>query len=99
MSTSSLWFKVIVFITAAIVTALAITNAIYFNRLRSSKSVSNTAAINLLIINIIVIVLGIIVLLWSGYRLLFSKQARQEIKESVSSKETGLIKSVKSKIY
>ena len=97
MSTSSLWFRVIVFITAAIVTALAIANAIYFNRLRTSTPVSNTAATNLLIVNIIVIVLGIIVLLWSGYRLLFSKQARREIKESVSSKETGLIKSVKSK--
>ena len=90
-STESRWFKIIVFIVAAIVVGVTIANIVFFNRIRDGtcNAVTHGQATTMLWVNVILLVIAVIIFLWSLWRLLFTRETRQRVKHYIVAPAAG----------
>jgi len=83
------WFKIIVFIFAAIIVGIFIANLVYYNRIRTGGTVTTGEATSMLWISVIILIIAIIIFLWSIWSLVFSKTTRESVKHYMLSPTTG----------
>ena len=91
-TTESRWFKIVVFILAAIVVGVSIANIVYFNRIRDGtcQAVSRNSATTMLWVNVILLVIAILVLLWSLWRMIFTSETREKVKHYMVAPAEGM---------
>ena len=86
-STEISFYKVLVLLISALSIAFGIVNIVYFNKIRlndNCKEISSGAATNLIWINIILVVLGSSVFFWSLFRLIFTGEEKETVKQTIN---------------
>lgn len=85
-TTETRWFKIIIFIVTGFVLGVSIANIVYYNRIKSGtcNAVTSGEANAMFWINIIIAVAVGLVMLWSLWRLLFSREFREQLGSGVT---------------
>jgi len=78
-TTESRWFKIVVLIIVLIILILAVINIIYFNKARQGETISSSEGSTLLWMNVVIVVIAAIILIWALWRILFSREYRNQV--------------------
>lgn len=78
-TTESRWFKIVVLIIVLIILILTVINIIYFNKARQGQTISSSEGSTLLWMNVVIVVITAIILIWALWRILFSREYRNQI--------------------
>ncbi len=78
-TTESRWFKIVVLIIVLIILILTVINIIYFNKARQGQTISSSEGSTLLWMNVVIVVIAAIILIWALWRILFSREYRNQI--------------------
>ena len=78
-TTESRWFKIVVLVIILIILILAVINIIYFNKARQGETISSSEGSTLLWMNVVIVVIAAIILIWALWRILFSREYRNQV--------------------
>ena len=90
-TSESLWYKIFVIILSVFIVGVSIANVIYFNRIRKNGcvDVSSGEATAMLWVNGIILVISVLFFLWSLWRLIFTKDKREQYKTYLTNPTVG----------
>ena len=90
-TTETRWFKIAVFIMTGFVLGTSIANIVYYNRIRTGtcNAVTRGEGNAMFWINIIIAVVAGLLMLWSLWRLVFSREFRQQLGSDANSYFSG----------